>query len=222
MATPTNQALQGPGDKPGYETHYCRRITTRTIFRRAQSYQGAATISSQHQCSSTPSTPTENSGEGHNFIIRTWIKLQAVFRPLKLLGGLLLLLVSLFVFASMLITCIDKIKNSVCRSHCGFLLGHTKIFNPINYILTISSRIFPIDYVHKDLAEGEHAAMATHTPLLMVGVAKQLYEIARAKGLGGYYEPTVLRVLEDLAGGVEVALEGYGTRAARSGTTEPS
>ena len=74
--------------------------------------------------------------------------------------------------------------------------------------------IFPIDYVHKDLTEGEHAAMATNTPLLMVGVAKQLYEIARAKGLGGYYEPTVLKVLEELAGGVEVALEGYGSRAA--------
>ena len=74
--------------------------------------------------------------------------------------------------------------------------------------------IFPIDYVHKDLTEGEHAAMATQTPLLMVGVAKQLYEIARAKGLGGYYEPTVLKVLEELAGGVEVALDGYGSRAA--------
>jgi LMBR1 domain-containing protein 1 len=55
--------------------------------------------------------------------------------------------VSVFIFASMLITCIDKIKNSVCRSHCGFLLGHTKIFNPINYIMTITSRIFPIDYI---------------------------------------------------------------------------
>lgn len=89
----------------------------------------------------------ENSGEGHNFLVRTWIKLEAVFRPLKLIGGLLLLLVSVFVFASMLITCVDKIKNSVCRSHCGFLLGHTQIFNPINYIMTITSRVFPIDYI---------------------------------------------------------------------------
>jgi LMBR1 domain-containing protein 1 len=90
---------------------------------------------------------TENSGEGQNFLIRTWIKLEAVFRPLKLIGGLLLLLVSVVVFASMLITCVDKIKNSVCRSHCGFLLGHTQIFNPINYIMTVTSRIFPIDYI---------------------------------------------------------------------------
>jgi 3-hydroxyisobutyrate dehydrogenase-like beta-hydroxyacid dehydrogenase len=73
--------------------------------------------------------------------------------------------------------------------------------------------IFPIDYVHKDLTEGEHAAMATNTPLLMVGLAKQLYEIARARGLGGYYEPTVLKVMEEMAGDVELALEGYGSRA---------
>jgi 3-hydroxyisobutyrate dehydrogenase-like beta-hydroxyacid dehydrogenase len=73
--------------------------------------------------------------------------------------------------------------------------------------------IFPIDYVHKDLTEGEHAAMATNTPMLMVSVAKQLYEVARARGLGGYYEPTVLKIMEEMAGGVEVALDGYGSRA---------
>jgi len=56
MATPTKQALQGPGDRRSYETHYCRRISTRTTFRRAQSYQGAATIFSQYQHYSTPST----------------------------------------------------------------------------------------------------------------------------------------------------------------------
>jgi LMBR1 domain-containing protein 1 len=89
----------------------------------------------------------DNSGEGHNFLVRAWIKLEAVFRPLKLIGGMLLVVISLIVFASMLITCIDKIKNSVCRSHCGFLLGHTQIFNPINWALSQASKIFPIDYV---------------------------------------------------------------------------
>lgn len=90
---------------------------------------------------------SENSGEGHNFVIKIWIKLEAVFRPLKLIGGLLLLAISLIVFASMVITCADKLKNSVCRSHCGFLLGHTQIFNPINWVLTKSSKVFPIDYI---------------------------------------------------------------------------
>lgn len=89
----------------------------------------------------------ESSGEGHNVLIRAWIKLEAIFRPIKLLAGLLLLLISLLLFASMLITCIDKIKNSVCKSSCGFLLGRTEIFQPINWLMILTSRIFPIDYV---------------------------------------------------------------------------
>lgn len=89
----------------------------------------------------------ENSGEGHNLLVRIWIKLEAVFRPLKLIAGLLLVVVALIVFASMLITCIDKIKNSVCKASCGYLLGHTKIFNPINWLMTLTSKIFPIDYI---------------------------------------------------------------------------
>lgn len=47
----------------------------------------------------------------------------------------------------MLITCIDKIKNSVCKTHCGYLLGHTQIFNPINWLLVLTAKIFPIDYI---------------------------------------------------------------------------
>ncbi|KAK5128618.1 hypothetical protein LTR08_004047 [Meristemomyces frigidus] len=89
----------------------------------------------------------ENTGEGHHFLIRVWMKMEAVFRPIKLIVGLLLLVVSLIIFASMLITCIDKIKNSVCKASCGYLLGHTKIFNPINWLMTLTSKIFPIDYI---------------------------------------------------------------------------
>ncbi|GAB7363561.1 hypothetical protein MBLNU230_g3828t1 [Neophaeotheca triangularis] len=89
----------------------------------------------------------ENTGENHNAFIRAFMKLETVFRPLKLIGGILLLVISLLLFASMLITCIDKIKNSVCGRHCGYLLGHTQIFNPTNYLLTLTSRLFPIDYI---------------------------------------------------------------------------
>jgi LMBR1 domain-containing protein 1 len=89
----------------------------------------------------------ENSGEGANFLVKAWIKIEAFFRPLKLLGGLLLLIVVLIVFASMTVTCVDKIKNSVCGTSCGYLLGETKIFNPTNWLLTLTSKIFPIDYI---------------------------------------------------------------------------
>lgn len=89
----------------------------------------------------------ESSGENSNMLIRAWIKTEAIFRPLKLIGGLILLVLVLFIFASMLITCIDKIKNSSCGASCGYLLGETKIFNPVNALLAYTSRVFPIDYI---------------------------------------------------------------------------
>lgn len=89
----------------------------------------------------------ESSGENHNFLIRAWMKIEAIFRPLKLIGGILLLIIVLIIFASMLITCVDKIKNSVCGASCGYLLGKTKIFNPVNWLMTLTSKVFPIDYI---------------------------------------------------------------------------
>lgn len=89
----------------------------------------------------------ENNGEGQNFLIRAWLKTEAIFRPLKLIGGLLLLIIVLILFASMLISCVDKIKNSVCGTSCGYLLGKTKIFNPVNWLMMITSKVFPIDYI---------------------------------------------------------------------------
>ena len=47
----------------------------------------------------------------------------------------------------MLITGVDKAKNSVCGSHCGYILGQINIFQPLNYILVRASKVFPIDYV---------------------------------------------------------------------------
>ncbi|EGP87403.1 unnamed protein product [Zymoseptoria tritici ST99CH_3D1] len=89
----------------------------------------------------------ENTGEGRNFFIRAWLKLEAIFRPLKLLFGMIILVISIIIVASMLITMVDKIKNSVCGVSCGYLLGKTKIFQPVNALLLTTSKIFPIDYV---------------------------------------------------------------------------
>ena len=89
----------------------------------------------------------EASGEGQSWLMRTWIKIEAVFRPIKLIGGILLMLISILIWVSMLLTSIDKAKNSICKVHCGYILAHINIFNPINYIFVLSSKIFPIDYV---------------------------------------------------------------------------
>ena len=65
----------------------------------------------------------EARGDGKSFVVKAWAKVCAVFRPLKLLGGIFLILVALVVWISMLITGIDKAKNSVCGRHCGYILG---------------------------------------------------------------------------------------------------
>lgn len=88
----------------------------------------------------------ETTGENHR-LIQAWHKVEAVFRPIKLIGGFLLMIISLIIFVSMLITGVDKAKNSICKQHCGYLLGSINIFQPVNAILVVSSKVFPIDYV---------------------------------------------------------------------------
>jgi LMBR1 domain-containing protein 1 len=65
----------------------------------------------------------EARGDGKSFIVRVWTKTCAIFRPLKLIGGIFLLLLGIVIWVSMLITGIDKAKNSVCKEGCGYILG---------------------------------------------------------------------------------------------------
>lgn len=89
----------------------------------------------------------ESSGENQNFFYKLWLKLGAILRPIKLILGLLLVVVVLLIWVSMLITGIDKAKNSICKKHCGHLLAHINIFNPVNWVLVQSAKVFPIDYI---------------------------------------------------------------------------
>ncbi|RMZ91444.1 hypothetical protein DV736_g1311, partial [Chaetothyriales sp. CBS 134916] len=89
----------------------------------------------------------ESSGQGRSWLYKVWLKLGAILRPIKLILGILLLIIVVLVFVSMLITAIDKAANSICKHHCGYLLGHTNIFQPINYILVETAKVFPVDYV---------------------------------------------------------------------------
>ncbi len=89
----------------------------------------------------------ESSGENQNFFYKVWLKLGAILRPIKLILGLLLVVVVLLIWVSMLITGIDKAKNSICKKHCGHLLGHINIFNPVNWVLVQTAKVFPIDYI---------------------------------------------------------------------------
>lgn len=88
----------------------------------------------------------ESQGEGRGFLIKVWYKVTAILRPFKLLGGILLLLVAFVVWVSMLLTAIDKAKNSICKHRCGYILGHVNVFNPVNWVLVQSAKVFPVDY----------------------------------------------------------------------------
>ena len=89
----------------------------------------------------------EAQGEGRSKVYQAWLKVCAVFRPIKMIGGILLLLLSLFIWVSMLITGIDKAKNSICKQKCGYILGQIHVFQPINYIFVKSAKAFPVDYI---------------------------------------------------------------------------
>lgn len=88
----------------------------------------------------------ESQGGGRSWLIRAWYKIGAVFRPFKLLGGILLLFIAFLTWVSMLLTAIDKAKNSICKHRCGYILAYVNIFNPVNWALVKSARFFPIDY----------------------------------------------------------------------------
>ncbi|KAK4105681.1 hypothetical protein N658DRAFT_492164 [Parathielavia hyrcaniae] len=90
---------------------------------------------------------SEARGDGRSKIYHAWTKVQAVFRPFKLLGGIFLLVLAILVWVSMLITGIDKAVNSVCKQHCGYILGHLNVFQPINWIFVQSAKAFPVDYI---------------------------------------------------------------------------
>lgn len=89
----------------------------------------------------------EAQGEGRSFLVKAWNKTCAVFRPIKLIGGILLLLLALVIWASMLISGIDKAANSICKQHCGYILGHLNVFQPINWVFMKTAQVFPVDYV---------------------------------------------------------------------------
>jgi LMBR1 domain-containing protein 1 len=90
---------------------------------------------------------SEARGEGHSWIYRAWLKTEAVFRPLKLVGGILLLLLSIIIWVSMLITGIDKAANSICKARCGYILGHINVFQPTNWLFVKTANAFPVDYI---------------------------------------------------------------------------
>lgn len=66
-----------------------------------------------------------------------------------------------------------------------------------------SEAVFPVEYILKDLGLILETGKELQVPLMLSGITTQLYEFARASGMGRNYFPVVIQVLEKLTG-VEV------------------
>jgi len=81
---------------------------------------------------------------------QTWYRhFWTILKPFTFLFGFLFILVSLTIIVAIVLTNADKAINSTdfCGAQCGFIIAYPKIFNPIDSVLTITSKFFPVDYI---------------------------------------------------------------------------
>ena len=100
----------------------------------------------------------EARGEDRNWFIRAYIKVSAALRPIKLLGGVLLMVIAIIVWISMILTFADKAKNSACKHQiqcprwsgccfhrcCSTSVGVTRLFRwrRLGFVLHWGSTLF--------------------------------------------------------------------------------
>ncbi|KAJ1980292.1 hypothetical protein H4R35_001175, partial [Dimargaris xerosporica] len=70
---------------------------------------------------------------------------SAVWRPLRVLMGCVLVVVSWVVVLSVALTSVDRIKNSVCGSSCGYYFDQAIMLNPVAYVFHQLAAVFPAD-----------------------------------------------------------------------------
>jgi LMBR1 domain-containing protein 1 len=57
------------------------------------------------------------------------------------------LILAILIWVSMLITGIEKAKDSICKEKCGYLIALPANFQPIDMMFVKASEVFPVDYV---------------------------------------------------------------------------
>lgn len=73
-------------------------------------------------------------------------------RPFLFIFGIVFLLFSLLLIASVVITSVDKLMNSACgilhpAVNCGYILNSPTLFNPYDKLLSLLTPYFPLDLV---------------------------------------------------------------------------
>eukprot|EP01137_Pigoraptor_chileana_P033153 Opistho-2@23637 len=74
-----------------------------------------------------------------------WAKCLRVIRPFQFLFGFALFALSLLLFVSLLLTCVDRAMHSA-GAKSGYMIDRTRIVNPLDKIMLLSQKAFPLDY----------------------------------------------------------------------------
>ncbi|XP_065062032.1 probable lysosomal cobalamin transporter [Rhopilema esculentum] len=73
-------------------------------------------------------------------------KISLILAPFRALFGVLMLLLSLLIMTAIVITSIDKSRNSLGYKY-GYALPKPTIFNPLNELMLFLQQVFPLDYL---------------------------------------------------------------------------
>ncbi|XP_018416385.1 PREDICTED: probable lysosomal cobalamin transporter [Nanorana parkeri] len=75
-----------------------------------------------------------------------WTKCCIAMRPFKIMWGIFFILVALLMIISLFLSNLDKALHSA-GIKSGFIIFGTNITNPLNLLLPVLQRVFPLDYV---------------------------------------------------------------------------
>jgi LMBR1 domain-containing protein 1 len=73
-------------------------------------------------------------------------KCSRCMRPFSILFGILFGLISLFLAVCIILGAVEQILSNYCGAQCGFILKEPRIKNPIDQLLVILHRVFPLDF----------------------------------------------------------------------------
>jgi len=74
-------------------------------------------------------------------------RIVAKLRPFSKLLGIITFVISGLIFSAILLTTINRLRNSECGFKCGFIVEKSQLLNPMDWLLVKLSSYFPADYL---------------------------------------------------------------------------
>lgn len=74
-------------------------------------------------------------------------KILSILTPFRVIIGVSFLLITLFIFVSLLVTSLDRLLHSKCGLNCGYVLDDMNFTNYLDLLLLYSSKYLHLDYL---------------------------------------------------------------------------